>query len=225
MTSQTAPKTTGAKAALAAAAQKTADAGAALTAAEDAIPAAKQALVAAEQALVDVLSNASGESPNRAEMGKARTAVEKCRSDLEWADVQHRAAEQRYFAAVENEAVAHRAAIAEEYIAEHERWTGPDNREPILRAQIESGIAELITVLADRNALHGRLMQEVENFPQEERLQLPAAGRGLSSGARPAWYAPLALTVRDEEIKQAIEAGLANGHDALQQRERAVRVD
>jgi hypothetical protein len=209
----------------AAATEATTAAGDALNAATDAIPRTHQDLEDAEAHLVNVLANANAGTPSRAEIGKARTAVEKCRADIEWAGIEHKAAEQAYFRAVENEVVARRAVIAEEFAAASAAWNDPENREHVLRAQIESALAELVVLSADRRELHGRLEQEIAHFPEDERLKLRAAGHGLSGDSRPDWYAPLSITLRDQTIKDAIETGLGKGKDALNQRERARRSD
>jgi hypothetical protein len=211
-----------AQAAWVAATEKTSAAGDALNAAEAAVPRAEQDLADAEHHVADVLAAAinDGAGASRSEIGKARTAVEKCRSDVEWAGLQAKAAETAYQRAIDAELAARQAVITGEYRAEAERWADPDKRETVALKQLTELVAELIELIADREQLHARLIQEVAHFPEDKKLEL--RGHALSGG-RPSWYAPLNLMLRSEEIRDAIEAGIGMAKAAEVERDRARR--
>jgi hypothetical protein len=59
-----------------------------------------------------------GDTTGRTQIGKARTAVEKCRSHLEWAIIQRQAAEVAYRRTNDDECAARRGVIAERCKAE-----------------------------------------------------------------------------------------------------------
>jgi hypothetical protein len=187
------------------ASEATAAAGEALTAAHDAIGTAQQDLELAESNVVEVVAAfINGDGPSRTEIGKARTAVEKCRSDLEWARIQHQAAEVAYTRTVDNEITKRRAVIAEQYLAEHQRFNDENSRENQLLAQITDAVAELLPAIAARKERHGVLTKERAHFPATEPLPIPQ-GRPIRQydSVRTA-----SVTLREPEVADAIKAGI-----------------
>jgi hypothetical protein len=208
-------------AALEAATQAHKAAGEAITAAQADVKAAEEALAAAKtQAIEAVKAKIGDPDAAREHILKARAATEKAEKDLDWCLIQLQASEVVQQACYEEEIAARRALIADEYAVAHAAWHDPQNREGVLRKQIEDALAELVMISSDRRRSHERLQQEVGYFSEEERLKLP--GGGLSS-SRPSWYAPMTITLTDAEIKETIEAGIAAGKAALDERERAAR--
>jgi hypothetical protein len=154
------------QAALDAAAKATAAADAALTAAREAVPAAEQKLTDLEAAFC------ASDATSKAELTKARNAIEQARGDVEWSQLQLQAAEAAHSRAADAEAAAHRRVTADEYLTEHRAYNDPTSTESVLVAQLESTVTELIQVVDARQQLHHRLARELNSMPADEQAEL-----------------------------------------------------
>jgi len=215
MTSATAQEP---QAALDAAVKATAAADAALTEAREAVPAAEKKLADLEAAF------RVGDASSKAELAKARGAIEQARGDVEWAQLQLQAAEAAHSRAADAEAAANRRVTADAYLAEHKAFNDPTSRESVLVDQLESVVAELIQVVDARQTLHHRLATEADSFPAAERAELQKrlaqqiqADAPTGQPLRPITtygqreYAQWVIHggIPKGEVAQAVEAGIA----------------
>jgi hypothetical protein len=206
------------QAALDAATKATAAADAALTEAREAVPAAEKKLADLEAAFC------VGDASSKAELAKARGAIEQARGDVEWSVLQRQAAEAAHSRAADVEAAARRCVTAAEYLAEHRSFNDPESRESVLVARLESTVAELIRVVDARQTLHHRLAAEADSFPADERAELQKrlaqqiqADAPTGQPLRPITtygqreYAQWVIHggIPKGEVAQAIEAGIA----------------
>jgi hypothetical protein len=213
MTSTT---TTTAHDALAAAAKATAAADAAMTTARENVTSSTQKLTDLEAALV------AGDATSKADFAKARSAIEQARADVEWSQLQHQAAEAAHSRAADEEASAHRAVTADEYLEEWLSYNDPKRREHVLLAQLQAIVAELIPAIDARQQLHDRLAHEFDSFPPDEKLELQkrlsheAQSRDSETPLRPiithgqrAYGRWTVTDVPKAEIAEAVKAGIA----------------
>jgi hypothetical protein len=193
----------------------------AATAAE--IDAAAAQITAAEQALAyakaeaEAAIDAKAADPNaaRERIQNAREAIKQAQDDLEWAQLNHQAAEVVNRQACEDEQAAHRRVIAEEYIRAQAEWKDPANKERQLLAQLTDLVAELTPLICARKERHSRLQTGWEYIPPDERPDLPHAGR------LPAGDGSLLISVHiasvPVEVADAFKAGAAQGEARMRQ--------
>lgn len=197
--------------ALAEAGEVTRNADEALTAARQNLVRTEEAMKAAEASAVETMASAAlgdGDSDHsREQVKRARQAVDEARSEAYWASLHLHAMEVAHSRAAEAEAKAQRAVTAEEYLAAHREYNDPKNRENRLISQLTDTVAELITLINDRQQLHHRLAQEYATFPSDERLD------GLS-GKPITTYGHAGQGIFDVrlpvlEVAEAIKSGVA----------------
>jgi hypothetical protein len=169
--------TKSARGALTAAAEATAAAGAALNAAENDVTAAQKNADDLQQAFIDGQTTiATGDATfTRAQMDKTLEAIDKAKLDVDWANLQQKAAEAAYFRATEAEVVARRVVVAEEYVEAKRRDADPATRVNVLQSELPGLIAEFLELVTARDAHHARLVQEVQLFPEDERASVRIA--------------------------------------------------
>jgi hypothetical protein len=72
---------------------------------------------------------------------------------------------------------AHRAVIAQEYLAAHKEHNDPATRVNVLLSQLTDIVAELVPLVDARDQLHRRLAQEYWLLPADEKSRFRRAGR------------------------------------------------
>jgi len=199
----------------AAAQESTAAAGAAMVQAAENVTAAEQHAADLEAAFI------ADPPVTRQALEKARAAIEKANTDVEWSHIQRAAAEAVCSRAADAAAHAHRRVVEDEYIREVRRYGDPSEREYVLLDQIRDDVAEAIKLINERQSRHERLAREIETWRADERSTLqqrliheaqnPAEqpGRAITThGQRE--YAIWNVTVPKGELAQAIEAAVAS---------------
>jgi hypothetical protein len=169
--------------------------------------ASRQALTDAETAAAEAIAAAVSGEGDRATAYAARERVEKLRRDFEWAQVELQAAEQAMSRAAEDAARANRAVVAQEYLSAHKTHNDPKTRINQLLEQLPALLAELVPLVAARDELHRRLVQELQHFPLDERPTIPP-GQPLT--APDSNGAPNTMVqVPRGAIAEAIDTGIA----------------
>ena len=189
--------TPSAREALAAASQATSAAGAAMEAAGENVTAAEQSAADLEAAFVAGDTNITTER------------IQKAHNDIEAAHLKRKAAEAAFGRACDAEVRAHRAVVAEEYLAEHKAFNDEHSRENVLTAQLTDTVAELIGLIDARQELHNRLAGEYQSWPADERqkLRIPP-GRPITTYVRDGlgvWE----VQVPRGDVAEAVQAGIA----------------
>lgn len=194
--------------ALAAATKATAVAYAAIAPANDALAAAREALDAANaEAIAAIVVKNPDAAAARDRIEKSRAAVKAAEDDVTWKVVELHAREAQHEQACEAEQAARRAVTIEEYVAEMDRCSDPNNHEAQLLATLQSVVTETIIALSDRDALHNRLNSQWASIPADEKPRLACScyPPGSSASLRGEFIADLHPIVA-EALKQATAA-------------------
>lgn len=160
--------------ALLAANEVTRNADAALTAARERVVGTAEALEEAQKEAVETMASAAldtgDNADSRSRTERARETLDNARSEAEWARLHLHAMEIAHSRAAEAEGKAQRAVTAEEYRTAHREYNDPNSRENVLIDQLTDVVAELITLITERQLLHHRLANEYASFPDDERF-------------------------------------------------------
>lgn len=196
-------------------ASNTADA--AVDTAEAEVERTAHAIQAAEAHVVDTLTdlNAGKADVTQDTITQARATVEQAHRDHEWALLQRDAAHAARSRAHDEEARAHRALTAQEYLAAHKEFNDPASREAILHERIRADVAELVSLVDERQEHHDRLARDIASWPADERPTVPAGKAIQTYGQR--GFGAWSVMVPKNDVAETLTAALADAAE----RERA----
>jgi hypothetical protein len=181
--------------------------------------ASRRELDDAEAAAVQAIADAVTGEGDRATADAARARVEQLRRDHEWAQVELQAAEAATSRAYDQIVRARRGVVAEEIVAAHRIHNDKSTRLNKLLTQLPELLSELIPLIAERDALHRRLGQELHAMPYDEWPNLPA-GEPITA-PDPSASPNVMVEVPRGAIADAIAAGVAQARVAAAERQRA----
>ena len=148
----------------------------------------------------------------RVALDKARAGIEQARADLQWAELQHRAAQAAEQRSYEDLRLVQQELTRAEYLQAHAQWNDPQNREAVLMEQLAACITELTHLAHDRRALHSRLSQAYSAIPAEERFAIP---EGRRIGGEPVRYAPWNVEVSSQAQVEVIDKARKTALEAI----------
>jgi len=181
--------------------------------------ASRRKLDDAEAAAVQAIADAVTGEGDRATADAARARVEQLRRDHEWAQVELQAAEAATSRAYDQIVRARRGVVAEEIVAAHRIHNDKSTRLNKLLTQLPELLSELIPLIAERDASHRRLGQELHAMPYDEWPNLPA-GEPITA-PDPSASPNVMVEVPRGAIADAIAAGVAQARVAAAERQRA----